>query len=95
MAMPFSDEELKPAVKKALSKVEPTLALDGGGIRLIDIKNGIVYVQLQGGCMGCSASHMTIRYTVERQLKVDIHPDIRVINVPEGMEDKLDELSSL
>ena len=42
MAMPFSDEDLKPAVEKVLSKVEPTLALDGGGIKLIDIKNGVI-----------------------------------------------------
>jgi Fe-S cluster biogenesis protein NfuA len=92
MAMPFSDEDLKPAVEKSLAKVEPSLALDGGGIRLLDIRNGVVFVQLLGGCVGCSASHLTIRYTVEKQLKIDIHPEIRVINVPVGMEDKLEEL---
>ena len=92
MAIPFSDDDLKPAVNNSLAKVKPTLALDGGGIELIDIKNGVVYVQLQGGCVGCSSSNTTIKYTVERQLKIDIHPDLTAINVPHGMEDKLDQL---
>lgn len=92
MAIPFSDEDLKPAVNNSLAKVRPTLALDGGGIELIDIRNGVVYVQLQGGCVGCASSGQTLKYTVERQLKIDIHPDLTVVNVPHGMEDKLDQL---
>lgn len=92
MAIPFSDEDLKPAVNNSLNKIKPALALDGGGIELIDIINGIVYVQLQGGCVGCSSSGNTLKYTVERQLRIDIHPELSVINVPHGMEDKLNQL---
>ncbi len=92
MAIPFSDEDLKPAVNNSLAKIKPALALDGGGIELIDIIDGIVYVQLQGGCVGCSSSGQTLKYTVERQLKIDIHPELTVVNVPHGMENKLDQL---
>jgi len=90
--IPFSDEDLKPAVRNSLNKIKPTLALDGGDIELIDVIDGVVYVQLQGGCVGCSSSGQTIKYTVERQIKIDIHPDITVINVPHGMESSLDNL---
>ena len=92
MAIPFSDEDLIPAVEGVLKKVEPTLALDGGGVKLIAIKNGVIYVQLLGGCIGCASSHLTIKYTIEKQLRADIHPELTVINVPVGMEDRLDEL---
>lgn len=92
MAIPFSDDDLKPAVNNTLNKIRPTLALDGGGIDLIDIIGGVVYVQLQGGCVGCASSNQTLKYTVERQLKIDIHPDLTVKNVPHGMEDKLNQL---
>lgn len=92
MAIPFSDEDLKPAVNNTLNKIRPTLALDGGGIELVDIKNGVVYVQLQGGCVGCASSGQTLKYTVERQLQIDIHPELTVVNVPHGMEDKLNQL---
>ncbi|WP_200763204.1 NifU family protein [Nitrosophilus alvini] len=91
--MPFSDEDLKPAVENVIEKIRPMLALDGGDIKLLGIKNGKVFVQLQGACIGCSASGNTIKYGVEKQLRVDIHPEIEVINVPIGMEDRWEEMA--
>ncbi len=87
--IPFSDEELLPAVEKSLEKVKPMLALDGGGMTLLAIKSGRVFIQLQGACVGCSASNQTLKYGVERQLRMDIHPEIEVINIAEGMEDSI------
>ena len=80
---PFSDDDLKPAVENILeSKVKPSLALDGGGIELVNIKNAKVYVKLQGACIGCASSTSTITHIVEKSLKSYIHPDIEVINIP-------------
>lgn len=90
--IPFTDEELQPAVENVIEKVRPSIKLDGGDIKLIDIKNGAVYVQLQGACVGCASSGTTLKYGVEKQLKEMIHPELTVINVPMGWEDKLDQL---
>jgi len=90
--IPFSDEELKPAVESVIEKVQPSIKLDGGDIKLIDIKNGVVFVQLQGACVGCGSAGTTIKFGVEKQMKALIHPDIRVMSVPIGWEDKLDQL---
>jgi len=87
--IPFTDEELLPAVEKSLEKVKPMLALDGGGMTLLAIKDGIVYVQLQGACVGCGSSGQTLKYGVERQLRIDIHPEIEVVNIEAGMEDTI------
>ncbi len=84
--LPFSDEELLPVVQQCLEKVRPMLQNDGGDMKLLNIKDGVVFVQLQGACHGCAASGQTLKYGVERQLKLDIHPDIEVVNVPVGME---------
>jgi Fe-S cluster biogenesis protein NfuA len=92
--IPFSDEELKPVVEKSLEKVRPMLALDGGDLRLLDVKNGKVFVQLQGACIGCPASGQTLKYGIERQLRIDIHPEIEVINIAVGMEDMIDEIAN-
>ena len=92
MAIPFGDEDLIPAVESVLKKVEPTLALDGGGVKLIAIKDGTVYVQLQGACVGCGSAGTTIKFGVERQIQTLIHPEIKVMSVPHGWEDKLDQL---
>jgi Fe-S cluster biogenesis protein NfuA len=91
--IPFSDEELKPVVEKSLEKVMPMLELDGGGMKLLDIKGGKVFVQLQGACVGCSASNQTVKYGIERQLRMDIHPEIEVINIAPGMENMIEEIA--
>jgi len=85
--MPFSDEDLSEAVKNVIeSKVKPMLALDGGGIEFIKVKEGVVYVQLTGACVGCSSSGNTLKFGVEKELKSLIHPDLDVVNVPFGQE---------
>ena len=90
--IPFSDEELRPAVASVIEKVAPSIKLDGGDIKVIDIKNGVVFVQLQGACVGCGSAGTTIKFGVEKQMKALIHPDITVMSVPIGWEDKLDQL---
>jgi len=91
--IPFTDEELEPAVNNVIEKVRPSIQMDGGDIKLIAIKDGKVYVQLQGACVGCASSGTTLKFGVEKQMKTLIHPEITVINVPFGYEDKLEQLS--
>ena len=80
--IPFTDEELLKPVKASLQKVLPMLENDGGGIELLGIKNG--------KCHGCAASSTTLKYGVERQLRIDIHPQLEVVNIPIGEEVKFD-----
>ena len=90
--IPFTDKELQPAVEDVIEKVRPSIKLDGGDIELIAIKDGVVYVQLQGACIGCGSAGTTIKFGVERQIKTLIHPDITVMSVPQGCVDQLDQL---
>ena len=90
--IPFTDEELMNPVQVAIDKIRPSLALDGGDIDFITVKNGNVFVQLKGACIGCASSGNTLKYGVERQLKMDIHPELTVINVPAGMEHDIESL---
>jgi Fe-S cluster biogenesis protein NfuA len=91
MSIPFTDEELLPAVERCILKIEPMLALDGGSIKLVAIKDHIIYVQLQGACVGCPSSANTLKYGVEKKIKEDIHQELSVVNVPIGAEIRLDE----
>lgn len=91
--MPFTDEDLQAPVSSIIKeKIAPMLARDGGAIELLDIKDARVFVQLQGACVGCSASSSTLKFVVEKELKAAIHPELEIVNVPHGMEDKLQEL---
>jgi len=90
---PFSDEDLLDPVKNIISKkISPMLARDGGAIELLlEIKNAKVYVQLKGACVGRSASGSTLKYVVEKELKSAIHPDLKIVNVPIGKTDYLED----
>ena len=90
--MPFSDEDLQDPVSSIIkTKIAPMLARDGGAIQLLEIRDARVFIQLQGSCVGCSASSSTLKFVVEKELKAAIHPDLEIVNVPIGMEDKLEE----
>ena len=91
--IPFSNEELKVAVSGVIEELRPMLQMDGGDVSLIDVRKPVVYVQLQGGCVGCASAGATLKYGIEKALKEKIHPDLVVMNVPYGFEDKLDELA--
>ena len=90
--IPFTDAELKPVVKNLIDKIQPKLALDGGDIQFLDVLNSKIYVQLLGACVGCANSGDTLKYGVERDIRLNIHPELEVINVPFGMENQLDKL---
>ncbi len=85
--MIFSDEELVDPVKESLKKTLPILERDGGGLEFLGVKNGVVYVHLTGACKGCAASSNTLKYGIERQLKIDIHPEISIINLEGGADE--------
>ena len=90
--LPFTDEELRPIVEERLEKASGWSKKDGGDVTLIDILKGTVFVQLQGACVGCGSSGTTIKFGIEKDMKSFIHPDIKVMNVPHGWEDKLEQL---
>ena len=90
--LPFTDDELRPIVVSILDKAKIWIQKDGGDVTLIDIKEGTVYVQLQGACVGCGSAGTTIKFGIEKEMRTMIHPEIKVMNVPHGWEDKLEQL---
>jgi Fe-S cluster biogenesis protein NfuA len=89
--IPFTDEELIPVVSDILDKVRPMLVRDGGDMKLLSIKNGRVFIQFQGACNGCASSDQTLKFGVERRLRIDIHPEMEVINIPLGSECEIEK----
>ncbi|MCR4941325.1 MAG: NifU family protein [Campylobacter sp.] len=84
--IPFSDDELQKPVMRVLDKVRPMLQNDGGDMELLGIKDGKIYLRLVGHCHGCAASETTLKFGIERQLRIEIHPELEVINIPLGEE---------
>ncbi|MCD4667190.1 MAG: NifU family protein [Sulfurimonas sp.] len=79
--MPFSDEEIYEAVKSNIPKVSQYVNSHGGGITLVGVKDGSVYIELIGTCSGCSMSLMTTKMVVQKELRALIHPELNVVNI--------------
>jgi Fe/S biogenesis protein NfuA len=66
----MNDAEILAAVEKVMeAEVNPALAGHGGGATITTVKDGKVYVELQGGCRGCMGARMTMKNGIERLLK--------------------------
>ena len=53
-------------VKAVLEEqINPMVADHGGHIALLDIKEDVVYVELQGGCQGCGMADVTLKQGIE------------------------------
>ena len=79
--IPFSDEEIYEAVKSNITKVSQYVNSHGGGITLLGVKDGSVYIELIGTCSGCSMSLMTTKMVVQKELRSLIHPELNVVNI--------------
>ena len=58
----------KKIIKILETKIKPAVAKDGGDIKFMEFKNGVVKVQLQGSCVGCPSSTMTLKQGVQNLL---------------------------
>ncbi len=52
-----------------------------GGIKLLCVKDGKVYIELTGTCHGYSMCFMMTKMVVQKELRALIHPELEVINV--------------
>lgn len=64
------DDPTTQKIKDLLNtRVRPAVAMDGGDIQFYEFRDGVVYVQLQGACVGCPSSTMTLKAGIENMLR--------------------------
>ncbi|VWU51482.1 NifU-like protein, putative [Hepatocystis sp. ex Piliocolobus tephrosceles] len=79
--------EIISSIKLLIDKrVRPIIVNDGGDINFIcfDIDNGIVYVQLEGACVSCSQSEVTLQYMIKNMLTYYISEIKEIKNVSQS-----------
>ena len=69
MITEIAHEETVTKVMNALESIRPFLNKDGGDIELVEVKESVVYVKLQGNCNGCPMSFSTMKLGVENTIK--------------------------
>ncbi len=70
---------MRDRIEKALAKVRPMLAADGGDVELIDVTaDGVVKLKLKGSCGCCPMSTMTLKMGIERIIKQEV-PEVKEV----------------
>ena len=67
-------------VQRSLDGVRPYLGSHGGGVQVLDARDGAVRLRLEGTCHGCPSSTATLRQAIERAI-VEGAPDVESIEV--------------
>src|SRR5215469_18294517 len=67
-------------VQRALDGVRPYLGSHGGGVQVLDARDGAVRLRLEGTCHGCPSSMATLEHAIERAI-LDGAPDVAAIHV--------------
>jgi Fe-S cluster biogenesis protein NfuA len=70
-----------PTIETVLASIRPAMQADGGDVEFVSFENGIVSVRLQGTCLACPSSSLTLKYGIERTLKDKIPGVIMVIRL--------------
>lgn len=62
--------ELRERVVEVLrTQVAPALDMDGSGIEVLDVTDGVVRLRMQGVCGGCPSSIMAVLLGMEQELR--------------------------
>jgi Fe-S cluster biogenesis protein NfuA len=70
---------LRDRVEHALKHdIAPALLLDGTGIEVLGVENGIASVRLTGACAGCPATILTVLTALESELRKQV-PEVEVL----------------
>jgi Fe/S biogenesis protein NfuA len=73
------DQEILKAVNTVMAEeVAPALASHGGGAVVTKVENGVVFVELEGGCKGCPGARMTMKNGIEALLKERV-PEVKEV----------------
>ena len=73
------DGPLAERVKHVIEyQINPSIAGHGGAVSLVDVRDDVIYLEMQGGCQGCGMAAATLAQGIRRIL-LETLPEIRDI----------------
>lgn len=75
-------------VEEVIEIIRPAIQADGGDIELLEVdgSTGVVTVELQGACVSCPASTVTMKAGIERIMKDRVPGVTAVVQPDDGVE---------
>ena len=73
------DEALRVRVQAVFDQqINPSVAMHGGYITLVDVRDAKVFIEMGGGCQGCGAANLTLKAGVEAILFEEV-PEVTAV----------------
>ncbi|MFV1859294.1 MAG: NifU family protein, partial [Anaerolineales bacterium] len=64
----WHDEHAREVNEIIASQINPSIAIHGGHVTLLDVQDEVAYVNMGGGCQGCGLASVTLRQGVEKMI---------------------------
>jgi len=73
-------EDTVKKIKQVLEEVRPHLQMDKGDVEFVDFdpEKGILKLRLQGACVGCPMSQITLQEGIGRVIKAKV-PEVKQV----------------
>lgn len=76
---PLWDDPLTQSVQDVIDEqINPSIAVHGGYVMLLEVKDGVAYVQLGGGCQGCGLADVTLTQGIDVMIRQAV-PEIQQV----------------
>lgn len=62
------------------SEINPAIAAHGGHVRLVDVRDGQVFLAFGGGCHGCGMVDVTLKQGIERRIREVVPEVVEVVD---------------
>ena len=73
-------------VEKVLEKIRPALKDQQGSLKIVNIEDGVVYLQFVGGCSDCPVVDVSLKNVVDIALKGNLNWVRKVEILPSKIE---------
>lgn len=64
----WHDEHASEVNRVIVGQINPSIAVHGGHVTLMDVQDDVAYVNMGGGCQGCGLASVTLRQGVEKMI---------------------------
>lgn len=71
---------MEEKVLEVINDLRPFLMNDGGNIEFVKIEDDIVYIRLQGACVGCPMQDITLKEGIEKVI-IDKVPNVKEVKI--------------
>jgi len=84
---PLWADAVAAEVQRVLDEdINPAVATHGGFVTLLDVKDGVAYVQLGGGCQGCGMADVTLKQGIGVRIRERVPTIADVVDTTDHAE---------